>query len=141
MTASPIASFFESFARQSGTDNIQAQVSQFADTFLAAGPHGVKCATSADFTLAIPKRKQLFDSLGCQSTTLVGLEETPLDTRYVLVRTKWKLTFRRPDTNPECIVVDSTFIVDAAASEFKIVFYLANQDIMQVLKDRGIAPA
>jgi hypothetical protein len=37
------------------------------------------------------------------------------------------------------VLADSTFIVDTAADEFKIVLYLANQDIVQVLKDRGIS--
>jgi hypothetical protein len=141
MTASPIARFFDSFARQSSGENTQAQIAQFADTFLAAGPQGAKCVTSADFALAIPKRKLLFDSLGCRSVTLVSLEETPLGVRYVLARTKWQMTFSRPNADPEQVLADSTFIVDTAGDEFKIVLYLANQDIMQVLKSRGIAAA
>jgi hypothetical protein len=139
MSTSRIARFFDSFARQSSSDNLQAQLVQFADTFLAAGPQGAKCVSSADFALALPKRKQLFDSLGCQSTTLVSLEETPLDARYVLARTKWQMTFSRPNADAEQVVADSTFIVDTAADEFRIVLYLANQDIMKVLKDRGIS--
>ena len=139
MTASPIARFFDSFAHQSSGNDIQAKVAQFADTFLAAGPQGAKCVRSADFAVALPKRKQLFDSLGCKSTALVSLEETPLDARYVLVKTKWQMTFSRPNANPEQVLADSTFIVDTAADEFKIVLYLANQDIVQVLKDRGIS--
>jgi hypothetical protein len=141
MATSPIARFFDSFARQSSGDNIQAQVAQFANAFLAAGPQGAKCVNSADFALALHKRKQLFDSLGCRSTFLVSLEEIPLDARYVLARTRWQMTFIRHDADPEQVLANSTFLVDTAAEEFKIVLYLANQDIMQVLKDRGIAPA
>lgn len=139
MTTSLIARFFESFARQSSSNDTQTQVAQFADTFLAAGPQGAKCVRAADFAQALPKRKQLFDSLGCQSTTLVSLEETPLDARYVLARTKWQMTFSRSNGELEEVLADSTFIVDTAADEFRIVLYLANQDIMQVLKDRGIS--
>jgi hypothetical protein len=141
VTTSPIAQFFSAFARKSDSNNIQAQVAQFADTFLAAGPQGAKGVSSADFALAVSKRKQLFESLGCQSTTLVSLDEIPLDARYVLARTRWQMTFSRPNADPECVTADSTFIVDTAMDEFKIVLYLANQDIMQVLKERGIAPA
>ena len=47
--------------------------------------------------------------------------------------------FRAPNAGPEQVLVDSTFIVDTAAAEFRIVLYLASQDIMQVLKDRGIS--
>ena len=139
MTTSPIARFFESFARQSNSIDTQSQVAQFADTFLAAGPQGAKCVRATDFAVALPKRKQLFDSLGCQSTTLISLEETSLDARYVLARTRWQMTFSRPNGEPEQVMADSTFIVDTAADEFRIVLYLANQDILQVLKDRGIS--
>ena len=141
MSASPIAGFFDSFAQHNNSDNIHAQVAPFADTFLAAGPQGAKCVNSADFALALQRRKQLFDSLGCKSATLASLEEVPLDARYVLVRTKWKMTFSRPNADPEHVLADSTFIVDTGSAEFKIVLYLASQDIFQVLKDRGIAPA
>jgi hypothetical protein len=51
------------------------------------------------------------------------------------------MTFARPNADPECVMADSTFIVDTAQDEFKIVLYLANQDIMQVLKERGIVSA
>jgi hypothetical protein len=141
MTTSPIAHFFDSFARQSNGDNIQSQVAQFADTFLAAGPQGAKCVHSSDFGPALLKRKQYFDGLGCQPSTLVSINETPLDARYVLVRTQWRMTFTRPAADPEPVLADSTFIVDTASEAFKIVLYLAHQDILQILKDRGIAPA
>ena len=141
MSTSPIARFFDAFARQSNADDAQAQAAQFADAFLAAGPQGAQCVRSSDFALALPKRKQLFDSLGCQSTTLVSLDETALDARYVLVRTSWRMTFNRSNADPEHVLADSTFIVDTGSAEFKIVLYLANQDIMQVLKERAIAPA
>jgi len=141
MTNSPIARFFDAFARQSSADNVQAQIAQFADVFLAAGPQGAKCVHSSDFAPALAKRTQLFNSLGCRSTALVSLEETPLDARYFLVRTRWQMNFSRPNTDPEQVLADSTFIVDTVSEEFRIVFYLAHQDIMQVLKDRGIAPA
>ena len=140
MTNSPIARFFDAFARQSSTDNVQAQTAQFADVFLAAGPQGAKCVRSADFAQALTKRKQLFDSFGCQSTALVSLDETALDARYVLVSTRWQMTFNRSNADPEQVLADSTFIIDTEPADFKIVLYLAHQDIMQVLKDRSIAP-
>lgn len=140
MIASPIARFFDSFAQQSNGDNIEAPA-QFADTFLAAGPQGAKCVSSTDFALAIPKRKQIFASLGCQSTKLVSLEETQLDDRYVLAKTRWQMIFSRPNSEPEKVLADSTFIVDTASAEPKIILYLAHQDIFEVLRDRGISAA
>jgi hypothetical protein len=138
---SPIQRFFENHELLSSKGDIPALVSLYADSFLAAGPQGAKCVRSADFALALPKRKQLFESLGSQSATLVGLEETPLDARYVMARTKWKMIFVHNEAEPQQVFVDSTFIVDTVPDGFKIILYLANQDIMEILKERGILSA
>ncbi len=139
-TASPIQLFFQNHEHLSRKGDIPTLVSLYADSFLAAGPQGAQCVRSTDFATALPKRKQLFDGLGLQSTILAGVEETPLDDRYVMARAKWKMTFVRDQAEPQQICVDSTYIVDTAPEGFKIILYLANQDIMQILKGRGIIP-
>jgi hypothetical protein len=141
-----IQRFFRTFESNASSHNIEAQVSQFADVFMAAGPHGTQAVRAADFALALPKKKQLFDRMGCRSTELVSLTEKRLDARYVLAGAKWKMTFVPENAAPQDIVVESVYILDtggdaAASGEAKIVFYLANQDIMQVVKDRGLLAA
>ena len=133
--------FFRTFEANASTDNADAQISQFADVFMAGNPQGAQAVRAGDFALALPKRKQLFDRLGCRSTELVSLSEQRLDARYVMAATRWKMTFVRTGAKPEEIVVDSIFIVDTGSNSPKIILYLANQDIMQVLKDRGLLPA
>lgn len=135
-----IERFFRTFESNSNS-NVGATVSQFADVFMAAGPQGAQSVRSSDFALALPKKKQLFDSLGCKSTELVSLTETRLDARYTMAATQWKMCFERPGHEPEEVVAESVYIVDMEGNEPKIVFYLANQDLMQVLKDRGLLAA
>ena len=134
-----IGRFFQLFVQKSGEENTPAQVSLFADPFISADPHGARCVRLADFAAALPKRRMLFDRLGCKPAVLVNLNETRLDARYVLAKTKWRFEFAR--TNPEeaeHVLADSTYLVDTGNEEFKIVMYMAHQDIMQVLRDRGI---
>ena len=69
------------------------------------------------------------------------MSEQRLAARYVMAATQWKMTFVRTGAKPEEIVVDSIFIVDTGSNSPKIILYLANQDIMQILKDRGLLPA
>ena len=133
--------FFQSYASASSSGDIPAIVSHFADVFMAAGPQGSRSAHAADFALALPKRKQLFDSLGCRSTALVSVQENQLDPRFTMVHTQWEFTFVAEQSQPHLVLVDSTFIVHTAPEAFKIVFYLANQDIMAILKERGLLPA
>jgi hypothetical protein len=132
-----IETFFHEFEQRSDRGDIPALLPQFADTFMAAGPQGAKCIRSADFAVALPKRKQFFDSLGCKSTSLVSLDQTRLDARYVVAKTRWRMTFLQEGTTKEALA-DSTYIVDTAAESFKIVFYLAHQDHMTMLREHGI---
>jgi len=140
-SSSPMERFFQPLQGDSSTSNVPTLVQHFADVFLAAGPQGAKSVSRNDFAHGLTKRKQLFESLGCQSTALVSVQETQLDARYVMARTQWQMTFARRERGPLNIFVDSVFIVDAGTDDFKIIFYLANQDIMLVLKDHGILPA
>ena len=134
-----IARFFELYARKTREDNVPALVSQFTDPFFSADPHGTRCVRVEDFAAALPKRKLLFDRLGCKPAALVSLHETQLDARYVLAKTTWRFDFARENSGElEQVLADSTFLVDTGQEEFKIVMYMAHQDVMQVLRDRGI---
>lgn len=132
-----VGRFFALYSRHNDEGDIPAIVSHFADPFLSAGPQGTQCVRVADFAAALPKRKELFDRLQCQPTELVGLEETALDERYVLAKTQWRMTFAR-DSGLLELLVNSTFLVDTGGEEFKIAMYMAHQDIMQMMRERGI---
>ena len=136
-----IERFFRVFESNTNGDDTAATLSQFADVFMAVSPQGAQPVRAGDFALVLPKKKKYFDSLGCQSTKLVSLRENRLDARYVMTSTQWKIKFARPGIEPQDVLADSVYIIDTAGEEPKIVFYLANQDLVQVLKDRGLAPA
>lgn len=137
-----IARFLQLFAQKSSEESIPAQVAHFADPFLSADPHGTHCVRVDDFAAALPKRKALFDRLGCKPAALVSLHETQLDPRYVLAKTTWRFEFAHANSGEaEQVLADSTFLIDTGEEDFKIVMYMAHQDIMQVLRDRGILQA
>jgi hypothetical protein len=134
-----VGRFFQLYAQKSSQDDIPALVSQFTDPFISADPHGTHCVRVEDFAAALPRRKFLFDRLGCKPAVLTSLHETQLDARYVLAKTTWRFEFARENSREsEEVLADSTFLVDTGEEEFKIVMYMAHQDIMQVLRDRGI---
>jgi len=140
-TTTPLELFFQTWELNIASGNVPALVASFAEGFLYASPHGTQSVKASDFALALPKRKQLFESLGSQPTTLVSLNETRLDERYTMARTQWLMTFIRNGAEAQRVLADSTYIVDTAGDAFKIVFYLAHQDIKAILKQRGILPA
>jgi hypothetical protein len=135
-----IERFFHDFERNSKTLNIPAIVSQFADVFFAAGPQGAQCARSSDFAGALPKRKQIFDSLGLQSTSLASLQISQFDSRYVMAQTQWQMTFVDKSGDKQQVLANSFFVIDTVPEGFKIILCLASQDPTTLLKNRGISP-
>lgn len=133
----PITRFFREFERHSDLGDVSSLVPLFAETFVVAGPQGAQCIRASDFALALPKRIELFDRLGCRSTSLVSLDEQQLDPKFTLTRTRWRMTFLQNGEEKE-VLAESTFIVDTGADEFKIVFYLAHLDHVAMLKKHGI---
>jgi hypothetical protein len=135
---SPIETFFRDYERNCNSGSIGPLISQFADVFMVAGPQGAQAVQASAFALALPKRKQLFDDMGCQSTNLISLRETQLDGRYVMAQTQWSMTFESKQNTAEEILVSSTFIVHTGVEQLKIVLYLPHQDIMAILRNRGL---
>ncbi len=138
--ATAIERFFKAFEGNNSAWNIPALVAQFADVFMVAGPQGTQCVRAADLALALPRRKQLFDSFGCRSTELVSLNESRLDARYVMAKAKWQMNLVRKDGDAQRVLADSDYIVDTSAEALKIVFYLTSLDHMALMKEHGILP-
>ena len=141
-TTTEIEEFLKTFEHTDNRRNIDALVSLFADTFLVAGPSGSRAVKASDFALALPKRQEMFDKMGCRSTKLATATVTKLDDRYVMAQTKWLMTFVHGNGQSSDVLIGSTYIVDTksgdSGAELKILFYLTHQDITTVLRDRGI---
>ena len=137
----PIRRFFDAFAHNSDKGNVPELVACFADVFLAAGLHGAQPVRASDFARVLPKRCKMFESMGCKSTELISIQENWLDAQHAAVRTRWRLTFVRPEMEALPIEVDSTYLIDAGREPFRILMYLPHSDIMEVLKQHGVAPA
>lgn len=130
--------FIESYAQHSAAGNFPALVAQFAETFLVAGPSGAQCVRADDFARVLPRRVELFDSLGCQSAELIETRETWLDARYAIARTMWRFTFRRADEAMEIVDSESIFMIDAGCDPYRILLYLTPRDILETLRQHGI---
>ncbi|KAA6457487.1 hypothetical protein DYQ86_21875 [Acidobacteria bacterium AB60] len=138
---SAVEVFFHDYARHTDTGDVPELAACFADTFVAGNPQGAQAVRASDFALVLPKRIKYFESLGCRRTELISLEPVELDRRYVSARTRWRLTFERPGGEALPLEVESTYLVDTGVQPFRFLVYIAHQDIMEVVKERGIAPA
>ncbi len=136
-----VEAFFRRFELNGSKSGVSETITQFADTFMAAGPQGAQCVRASDFALALPKRKQLFDSYGCQPMQLVSVDARALGERYAMAHTRWRVNFEGSNSRAEPIDLETTFLLDTAEDPFRIVLYLAHQDIFAMLKERASAKA
>ena len=135
-----LRSFFDRFQSLSAASDLDGLAAMYAAQVMIAGPNGTLVVNAADLQRAIPKRKLLLESAGYQDTELVGFEETALTARYSLVRAQFQWRFRATDDRPATVTLPSTYIVDGGSGSPRIVLYLNEQDVVSVLRERGLLP-
>jgi ketosteroid isomerase-like protein len=133
-----LRSFFERFQSLSAASDVEGLAAMYAGNVMIAGANGTQVVSSADLQRAIPKRKQLLESAGCQDTALVGFEETSLTDRYSLVRAQFRWSFGAADGQSATVTLPSTFVVDRGGDSPHILLYLNERDVVSVLRERGV---
>lgn len=135
-----LRAFFERFQTLGAASDVEELAAMYADNVMIAGANGVQVVSSTDMLRAIPKRRQLLESVGYQDTALVGFEETALTDRYSLVRAEFRWRFKAANDQPTAIALPSTFVVDRGGNSPKIVLYLNERDVVSVLRERENNP-
>ena len=137
----PMESFFRTFEQLSAASNAAELAALYAPSFFMAGPTGSQLIRASDLEQAIPKRKALFESLGCTSTLLAALEEIGLGDRYSFVRTEWRWHFERSPESPVEFTLPASFVIDRSLDRWQIVAYIPHADVMAELRRRGLSAA
>ena len=135
-----LRAFFERFQSLSAASDVERLATMYAGSVMIAGAHGTQVVSSTDLQRAIPKRRQLLDSAGYQDTALAGFEETTLTGRYALVRAEFRWRFQTASGEMVTVTLPSTFIVDRGGDSPRIVLYMNEQDVVSVLRERGVLP-
>ena len=133
-----LRAFFERFQSLSAASDAEGLAAMYAGHVMIAGANGAQIVSSAAIQRAIPKRKQLLESVGYQDTALVGFEETALGDRYSLVRAQFQWHFTAASGQPATVTLPSIFVVDRGGDSPHIVLYLNEHDVVSVLRERGV---
>ena len=99
-----IRDFFARFEALSAAGDASGLAGLHAATFLACNPGGSQIVPATTLQQIVPTRKQWLASLGCRSTRLMSVTETPWDERFISVRTEWQWEFQ-PDAKPAVAVM------------------------------------
>ena len=95
--------FFERYERAARNQDPEALTSAFASNFLSLDSRSATALTPQTLLAALPRRKQLFESIGSDGLQLEEIEETPLDDYHTLVRTSWRVRLRDAPSGPPTI--------------------------------------
>jgi len=92
-------------------------------------------ALSPQALLAVlPRRKQLFEAIGCDGLELADISEMPLDDLHTLIRTSWNLRMRTEPRRAR-VCLHSTFILRKDDGAWRIVLYLNHQDMNKFFRE------
>lgn len=126
-----VKEFFDVYERAlAGGDAATISV-LYADAFMFGDPRGVQPVKKEDFLRVLPRRAEFFRAAGLLSSNLESVEASPLDARYVLVKTVWVMRFARGADEPALSRNSASYILQTAGDSFQIVFQLDHQDLAE----------
>ncbi|SDR88024.1 SnoaL-like domain-containing protein [Actinopolymorpha singaporensis] len=121
--------FFERFDT-SGAD-------AFHEQFLSLDPAKATVVTRDQLRAVLPRRAQMFSSVGATGTRLRDLHARSLDDHHTLVETYWDVELADEDAEP--LTLHATYLLRRADEGWRVVVYLNHQDIGSVLANRTAA--
>jgi hypothetical protein len=133
-----IKAFFEEVEQASNTLDLNLIDSQFADQFIFADPNGTRIVEKQKFLAFLPQRQEFFKSIGHQSTKVMSLDETQLDSQYTMVKAHFLMTFKKSSGEIVEAKVDSTYFLFMKGEMPKIVMHVEHEDLKEAMQVRGL---
>ena len=134
--------FFARYEEGANTFDPDLVTSQFAESFMGAGPSGVLCGRNdQEFREAIAQREEFFRQIGFRSARVLDVVETPVDECYTMAKVHWHMAFEKEPGNLLEFKFFITYFLYDPGSGPKVVFYISHDDEQQVMKDAGLIPS
>ena len=134
MTTITVEDFFRRYEQANHDFDLPLIATLYADTFMFGNPQGVQAIKKDDFVKVLPRRKDFMKAAGLLSSRVDSVETSALDSKYILVKTVWNLSFRATggDVTRK---TSATYILSASGDSFEIVFQLDHQDLMKTVQE------
>jgi hypothetical protein len=129
-----VRAFFEGYRRAGEDPDSGALMSCFADAFMSLDSSSATVASPQKLLAALPRRRQLFESIGSDGLELADIRELPLDGAHTLVRTSWDVRMRNASADGQ-LTLHSTFVLRRGGRGWQIVLYLNHQDLPRLFSD------
>jgi len=135
-----VVAFFDTYSRAVDSNELAFFETAYGETFLFAGPAGAQAVKRDDFLMALPKREGFFKAVGLTASTIVSLEETPLDDTYSMVKAVWTMRFEKEPGHPVVDENPATYLLRRDGGALHIVLQLDHHDLAQRVRDLGLLP-
>ncbi len=131
-----VKEFFSRYEKANSSSDISAIGNLYANAFMFGGPSGVVAVRKEDFLKVLPNKKSYFSSIGLSETNLQSVEATAIDSKYVLVKTAWKMTVQN-STGGRQVDAFATYVLERSQDDvFSIVFQIDHQDLKSIIQNQ-----
>ena len=127
--------FFRLYEQANRDFDVQLIARLYADTFMFGNPQGVQAVKKEDFVKVLPRRKEFMKTAGLLSSRVDSVQASTLDSKYVLVKTVWNMSFRGTNANEVALKISATYVLSNIGESFEIVLQLDHQDLMKIVQD------
>jgi hypothetical protein len=134
-----VRDFFRRFEHAAEDPGSEPLTNLYCAEFMALDSSSAVTITPQALLAALPRRKQLFEAIGCDGLDLADISEIPLDDVHTLVRTSWSLRMRK-ETALIPARLHSTFILRKDDRGWRIIVYLNHQDMKRFFSE-NVSPA
>lgn len=131
-----ITAFFAQYEKANAEFDVPKIANLYADSFMFANANGVQPVRKEDFLKVLPRRKEFFRSAGLVASKVSRVEDSRLDSSYVLAKVTWIMRVERGGKANE-IDNFATYILRQASGSLEIVFQIDHQDLMKRLEALG----
>lgn len=132
-----VKSFFEKYQKANQDFDIEEIGSCYAEEFIFGQPDGVRMVKKEDFLRMLPKRKEMMQKTGQESSDVISLKETAISEQYTQVEVVWKMKYRKDkkaieDSNT------ATYILFKSSNGMQIVTQIDHQDLIKKVQELGL---
>jgi hypothetical protein len=127
--------FFRLYEQANRDFDVQLIARLYADTFMFGNPQGVQAIKKEDFVKVLPRRKEFMKTAGLLSSRVDSVQTSTLDSKYVLVKTVWNMSFRGTHADQVTRKISATYVLSNIGESFEIVLHLDHQDLIKIVQD------
>jgi hypothetical protein len=127
--------FFRLYEQANRDFDVQLIARLYADTFMFGNPQGVQAVKKEDFVKALPRRKEFMKTAGLLSSGVDSVQASTLDSKYVLVKIVWNMSFRGTYADEVTRKISATYVLSNIGESFEIVLQLDHQDLIEIVQN------